>query len=344
MGKLELCGLTSDEIFNLIGPGGFTLRHAVSVSNAVYKKRVTAVSEIPRIPKSLISFLEENFCIGLYPPHLTEVSADKTEKYLFCSPDGKYFETVYIPDNKRNTICVSTQSGCRMGCPFCVTGSYGFNGSLSAGDIVNQVLSIPESAKINRVVFMGMGEPLDNLGNVLKSCRILTEEWGLAIGSQNITVSTVGITGGVKTFLEKSDCNLTVSLLSPFPEERIKVIPAERIYPVKEILKLMTEYHVKRKRRLSAAYVMIKDFNDSDRHLEELKKMLAGTGIRVNLLPYHKTLNDSNSSSSIERMQFFRHELNIKGISASVRRSRGADISAACGLLASGLNKKNIRK
>jgi 23S rRNA (adenine2503-C2)-methyltransferase len=340
MEKMRLCGLTADEIFNIIEPAGFERRHAISIANAVYKKRITAISEIAKIPKSLVRFLEETCFIGFYNPHSSLISADKTEKYLFNSKDGKYYETVYIPDNKRNTVCVSTQSGCRMGCPFCITGSYGFHGNLTAGDILNQVLSIPRSSEVNHVVFMGMGEPMDNLENVLKACRILTAEWGLAIGSGNVTVSTVGIAEGVRTFLENSGCNLTVSLYSPFPEERAGVVPAEKIYPVRDIIEIMRNYSKNKRRRLSAAYVMISNNNDSDSHLEGLKKMLGGTGIRVNLLPYHKAENDVNSSSSMERMQFFRHELIISGISASVRRSRGADISAACGLLASGLKQK----
>lgn len=340
MEKTRLCGLTEDEIFNLIEPGGFEHRHSISIANAIYKKKVKAISDIPKIQKSLVRYLEKTCSVGFYNPQSSEISTDKTEKHLFYSPEGKYFETVYIPDNKKNTVCVSTQSGCRMGCPFCITGSYGFHGNLSAGDILNQVLSIPGSLKVDHVVFMGMGEPMDNLENTMKACRILAAEWGLAIGSGNITVSTVGVTEGVKTFLKESDCNLTVSLFSPFHKERFSVVPAEKKYPVKEIIEIMRNYSAKKKRRLSTAYIMIQNVNDSDRHLEGLKAMLGGTGIRVNLLPYHKTENDVNFSSSAERMQFFKHELIISGISASVRRSRGADISAACGLLASGLNIK----
>ena len=242
-----------------------------------------------------------------------------------------------MPDKKRNTVCVSTQSGCRMGCPFCVTGRYGFHGNLSAGEIVNQVISIPEASKITHVVFMGMGEPMDNLENVLKACRILTAEWGLAISQRNITVSTVGITPGIKIFLESSECNLTLSLYSPFPDERKLVVPAETRYPVSEIINIMKNYPVKKKRRLSVAYVMIKELNDTDHHLEGLKALLKGSDIRVNLLPYHLVPGDNNTSSSAERIQFFKHNLVISGISASIRKSRGIDISAACGLLATGL-------
>ena len=266
----------------------------------------------------------------------SEVSADKSVKYLFRTETGKEFETVYIPDNKRNTVCVSTQSGCRMGCSFCVTGRYGFRGNLTAGEIINQIIAIPQAKKVTHVVFMGMGEPMDNLENVLKACRIITAEWGLAISSRNVTVSTVGIMPGVEQFLHSSDCNLTLSLYSPFSEERKKIIPVENHYPVDKIIDLMKNFKVKKKRRLSLAYVMVKDLNDTDRHLEGLKAILKGSAIRVNLLPYHSVLNDQNCSSSDERMQFFKHNLIVSGISASIRKSRGTDISAACGLLATG--------
>jgi 23S rRNA (adenine2503-C2)-methyltransferase len=200
-------------------------------------------------------------------------------------------------------------------------------------------LSIPESRTVTHVVFMGMGEPLDNLDEVLKACRILTSQWGLAISPRNITISTVGITGGVERFLRESDCNLTLSLFSPFSSERESVVPAERANPAVEIIGIMKDYKARRKRRFTLAYVMIKGINDTDEHLKELTGMLRGTKIRVNLLPYHPTGNDGFISSEISRMNCFRQELFLSGISASVRKSRGADISAACGLLASGLKK-----
>ena len=197
MVKMNLCGLTANEIFDLIRYFGFTINHAVTISNAVYKKGISDISQIRKISKKLKEKLESIAITGIFMPVASELSADTTVKYLFRTETGKEFETVYLTDNKRNTVCVSTQSGCRMGCLFCVTGSYGFHGNLSAGEIVNQVISIPEASKVNHVVFMGMGEPLDNLENVLKACRILTAEWGLALSPRNITVSTVGITEGI---------------------------------------------------------------------------------------------------------------------------------------------------
>lgn len=337
MDNRYLCGMDADEIADLIRAGGYTHSQAVIVAGLLYKKGSAALEKSTRIPQSLKKYLSETSHPGINLPVRYEKSTDGTIKYLFESSDGKLFESVFLPDEKRKTVCVSTQSGCRMGCPFCVTGRYGFHGNLSAGDIVNQVLSLQENGKITHVVFMGMGEPMDNPDNVMKACRILTAEWGLALSPANITVSSVGITPAIKEFLERSDCNLALSLYSPFHEERKKVIPAENAYPVREIISMMSHFPLKKKRRMTIAYVMISGINDTDRHLEELINIAGGTQIRINLLPFHSVPGDDRRSSSDERLQFFKHNLVMAGISASVRKSRGSDISAACGLLASGL-------
>lgn len=337
MNKKSLCGLTAEDIFRMIEPEEFNHSHAVLIANAIYKRKIKEFSQINGISKKLKCWLTDNSITGIYKPKVTQTSTDGTIKYLFQNSAGQKFETVYIPDGKRNTICVSTQSGCRMGCPICATGKYGFYGDLSAGDILNQILGIPVSEKITHVVFMGMGEPMDNLFNVLTACEIITAEWGTSISPRNVTVSTVGIMPAIESFLDRSVCNLALSLFSPVPEERLSMVPVERKYPVQKIIEILKNYPVGKRRRLTAAYVMIKNVNDTERHLTELKKMLKDSGIRVNLLPYHQVKGDLNVSSSSERMQFFKHSLVMSGISASVRKSRGADISAACGLLASEL-------
>jgi 23S rRNA (adenine2503-C2)-methyltransferase len=337
MARKNLIGLSAFEISALIGPAGFNALHAASIAHSIYKKRITDIGLINKVPGKLKDLLNENFCTGLFPPVGSELSADGTIKYLFRASDGKLFESVFIPDNKRNTVCASTQSGCRMGCSFCATAGYGFHGDLSAGEIVNQIISIPGADKVTHVVLMGMGEPMDNIDNVLKACHILTSEWGLSLSPRNVTVSTVGITPGIVKFLADSRCNLALSLFSPFEEERKTLVPAEIKYPVKSIMKLLKDYPVRKSRRLSLAYVMIQGLNDTDRHLNELKALIGDSGLRVNLIPFHPTGKDSFISSSPERMLYFKHNLVVSGISASIRKSRGVDISAACGLLASSL-------
>jgi len=332
--------MVPDDLQIFLGPLGYDRSHALKTLLAIYRKKISHISLIQGIPKAMKNLLQADFITGIYAPCASEKSVDDTVKYLFRNDKGLEFETVYLPDNKRKTVCVSTQAGCRMGCPFCLTGRYGFKGNLSAGDIINQIISLPHADEVSHVVFMGMGEPMDNIEEVLKACKILVSDWGLAISSRNITVSTVGILPGIMEFLKRSDCNLTLSLHSPFPDQRGLVIPAEKKYPAQNIVDIMKSYPLMKKRRFSIAYVMIMDINDSDLHLEALKKLLRDSPIRVNLLPYHRIKGDPSRSSTLERMLFFKHELTISGISASIRKSRGEDISAACGLLASGLGKK----
>jgi 23S rRNA (adenine2503-C2)-methyltransferase len=337
MEKEALCGLTVDEIYDLIRPSGFTIAHATLISNSIYKKSITNLSQIPNTSTKLKLELNSKVISGIFSPEKAEVSGDLSVKYLFRSEDGKEYETVYIPEKKRHTVCVSTQSGCRMGCSICATAKYGFRGNLTAGEIVNQIISLPVAGKITHVVFMGMGEPMDNLENVLKACTIITAEYGLAISSRNVTVSSVGILPAIEKFLTQSNCNLTLSLLSPFSEERKEFIPAEKANPILKTIEQVKNFPLRKKRTLSLAYIMIEGLNDTDRHLEELKAILRDSPVRVNLLPYHNIPGEPRQSSKYERMVYFKHNLIISGISASIRKSRGLDISAACGLLASGL-------
>jgi 23S rRNA (adenine2503-C2)-methyltransferase len=337
MVKKSICGLTSDEIFELIKPVGFTLSHAVTIANNVYKKQRSDILLFEKIPKALKELLSKNAESGIFFPKNSIVSEDKSVKYLFSSESGNMFETVYIPEGRRHTVCVSTQSGCRMGCTFCATAKYGFKGNLTASEIVNQIIAIPQADKVTHIVFMGMGEPMDNLENVLKACNIITAEWGIALSPRNITVSTVGILPGIEEFLKTSDCNLTFSLYSPFTDERIKNVPIEKLYPFQKTLDLMKQFNVRKGRRLSLAYIMINNVNDTDSHLNELISILRGSSIRVNLIPYHSHFTHLYFSSSEERMQYFKHNLVVSGISASIRKSRGSDIAAACGLLAGGV-------
>ncbi|NSW93871.1 MAG: radical SAM protein [Bacteroidales bacterium] len=333
----SLCGLTADEVLSLIEPSGFRYSHATLVTNCIYKKRIRDINHLPGISNKLRNLLSGSHVPGISSPEQSLESVDGSKKYLFRSRSGLLYETVYIPDGKRHTVCVSVQSGCRMGCKLCATARYGFHGNLTAGEMVNQVIGIPEAHLVTHVVFMGMGEPLDNTGEVFRACSIMTAEWGLSLSPANITVSTVGITAEVENFLRSSECNLTLSLFSPFPDERILYIPAERNHPSGKILEIIRSFPARKRRRMSVAYVMIKGLNDTDSHLDGLKSLLAGSSVRVNLLPYHATGDSGFVSSSEERMMYFKHSLVISGISASVRKTRGADIHAACGLLASGL-------
>ncbi len=335
----ELIGLTYNEIESYIAGMGYSKSHALTINNYLYKRRITDFSLIPGLPVALKDMLVSQMRASVTGPVSCSAADDGTVKYLFRTAGGKEFETVFIPDGRRNTVCVSTQSGCRMGCKYCATARYGYHGNLDAGEIIGQVLKIPQAGIIDHVVFMGMGEPMDNLENVIKACTIMTSEKGMALGNARITVSSVGLTREIITFLEKTGCNFTLSLHSPFPAERAMILPVEKKYPVSEIIEILKSLPAKRGRRITLAYVMIKGWNDTDTHLQALTGLVRGSSIRINLLPFHSIPGSGLVTSTEERMQYFRHSLVISGVSASVRKSRGADISAACGLLAASLKK-----
>ena len=340
--KISLAGLSPDELGEQLLLADIDRSYAVRLLYWVYRRGITSFDTIDDIPKKVIAKISERFITGVFAPYSSIKSEDGSIKYLFKNSSGLLYESVYIPEGKRHTICISVQSGCRMGCSFCATGSYGWRGNLTVGEIVNQVISVPHD--ITHVVFMGMGEPCDNIEEVLKACGILTAGWGMAKGRAHITVSTVGIMPELERLLTETRCNITLSLHSPFADERSEIIPAERQWPFMDAVAVMKKFCIL-DRRFTVAYVMIEGVNDTDRHLSALRELLAETGIRVNLLPYHRLPEDSFRSSSPERMMLFKHLLVTSGIGASVRRSRGTDVYAACGMLAAttGDNKLNIK-
>ncbi|MCA1747121.1 MAG: 23S rRNA (adenine(2503)-C(2))-methyltransferase RlmN, partial [Bacteroidales bacterium] len=285
------------------------------------------------LSKEARSKLKTNYQIGLSPARNVQVSADGTKKYLFNTSLEKFIETAYIPDNDRHTVCVSTQVGCKMGCLFCMTGKQGFQGNLTAGEILNQLRSIEEWDRITNIVYMGMGEPLDNLEEVLKSLEILTAAWGFAMSPRRITVSTIGIIPAMKEFLEKSEAHLAVSLHSPFDAERKMLMPVQQVYPLTEVLKEIRSWDFGRQRRVSFEYIMFGELNDTPRHVKELVKILSGIQCRINLIRFHPIPDTPLKSSTPERISAFRDGLNARGIVTTLRASRGEDIYAACGLL-----------
>jgi len=330
--KSFLSGLSPEELKKSFARLDIDSSYATRLLYWVYKNGIESFDTIDNIPKKIIAKISAEFVPGVFPPYSFNKSADGSIKYIFRNSSGLLYESVYIPEGKRHTLCISVQSGCRMGCCFCATGSYGWHGNLSAGEIVNQVISVPHD--ITHVVFMGMGEPCDNIDEVIKACNILTAEWGLAKGRAHITISTVGVLPELERLLKETKCNITLSLHSPFPDERSEIVPAEKNWPFKMIIEKMQDFTILGKRRFTVAYVMIKGINDTERHLEALRLLLAGTGIRVNLLPYHPLPGDHYMSSSVERMMLFKHRLVTSAIGASVRKSRGTDVYAACGMLA----------
>jgi len=341
--KEKLFGKTLEELQEIVLAEGMQKFVAKQMADWLYKKGVTSVDEMRNLSKANIDLLNEKYEIGVYPPKSSQESVDGTKKYLFTAGQGRFIEAAYIPDKNRATLCVSSQVGCKMGCLFCMTGKQGFQAQLSAGEIVNQIHSLPEFDKLTNIVYMGMGEPFDNLDNVLKSVQILTEDWGYAWSPKRITVSTIGIIPAMLSFLEKSKAHLAVSLHSPFEEDRKKIMPIENVYSLPQLIKAIKDFDFGRQRRISFEYILFKDFNDTAKHVNELAKILNGINCRINLLRFHPIPDSPLKSPDDIQMVWFRDALTTKGITTTIRASRGMDIFAACGLLSTKeLLKKNI--
>ncbi len=331
--KEKLFGKTQDELTAIsvgLGLPAFTGRQ---LCEWLYKRDVTSFGQMTNLSKKARALLEENYETGLDQPVDEQESVDGTKKYLFPSGEGKFIETAYIPEGKRSTVCVSSQVGCKMGCLFCMTGKQGFQGNLTAAEILNQYRSLPERNKLTNIVYMGMGEPLDNLSEVLRSLEVFTAEWGFALSPRRITVSTIGITPAMLEFLNKSEAHLAISLHSPFDEERRKLMPVQQVYPLKEVLKEVRSWDFGRQRRVSFEYILFKDYNDSAAHVNELSRILHGIRCRINLIRFHPIPDTPLHSPDNSAIEEFRNRLNKKGITTTIRASRGQDIWAACGLL-----------
>ena len=300
----------------------------------LYVKRVQEIDEMTNLSKKSREILGQRYRVGREQPKAEARSVDGTVKYLFEGKGGRDVEAVYIPDRDRATLCVSSQAGCRMGCRFCMTGRQGFHGNLTAGDIINQVLSIPDSETLTNIVFMGMGEPMDNLDAVLDAIEILTAPWGLAWSPKRITVSSIGKLDGLKRLLDTTRVHVAISVHSPVAQQRESLMPVERAYPLKQVLDLLRNYDFAHQRRLSVEYIMWGGLNDNLRYAQSLARLLKGLDCRVNLIRFHAIPDSDLRTSDAAAMTAFRDRLNELGITATIRTSRGEDIAAACGMLA----------
>ncbi len=332
--RVNLLGMTLSQLQELCAAEGFPRFAAKQLCDWLYKKRVDSIDAMTNLSKVQRARLNEIACIGREYPVRCQVSKDGTKKYLFRVLDSHFIEAVYIPEDDRATLCVSCQVGCKMGCRFCVTGQQGFHGNLSAGDILNQLFSIPEFENLTNVVFMGMGEPMDNLDAVLSATQVLTSEWGLGWSPKRITVSTVGIIPGLKRFLDESQCHLAVSLHNPLPQERLAMMPVQKAFPLNEVLALLRKYNWSGQRRLSFEYTMFCGENDDLSHAQKLVEALKGLDSRVNLIRFHESPEAPFKTSMPTTIKTFQDYLNRNGVICTLRASRGQDIDAACGLLA----------
>lgn len=338
--KVKLLGLTLDEIKGVVTQLGLPTFIAKQIADWVYKKKISNIDEMLNISKQNRQKISELCEVGRNKPSLIKESIDGTKKYLFeISDKDKNIETVMIPvdieEQKRRTLCVSSQIGCKFNCLFCMTGKQGFSGNLTTNEILNQIFSVDEVDELTNIVFMGMGEPLDNYDVLMKTLEIITSDYGMSWSPKRITVSTTGVTPNLRRFLEESSTNLAISLHNPFANERQELMPAEKAYPIKEVVALLKKYDWSKQRRLSFEYIMFKDKNDTKKHADAFFDLIKGLYVRVNLIKYHSIPNVDLKSSDNRSIEQFRDHLQNKGLATTIRASRGEDIFAACGMLSS---------
>lgn len=333
MSKEKLLGKSPEELKSIVFSLGLPAFTASQIASWMYRKRARSFDQMSDISKKGRELLSENYEIGLSSPLEVFTSKDGTRKYLF-EVQGGAIEAVMIPDEDRKTLCVSSQVGCKMGCKFCMTGRQGFHGNLSVADILNQYLSIEESEELTNTVFMGMGEPLDNYEAVSGAIRVLTADWGFGWSPKRITLSTIGLIPALRRYLDENRCHLAVSLHNPFPEERFNFMPIEKAYDIRDVLDLIRRYDFSGQRRVSFEYTMFAGWNDDIRHAAALARLLKGLECRVNLIRFHKIPDFPYDCAPAQKMTAFRDYLNEKGITCTIRASKGEDILAACGLLA----------
>lgn len=332
--KTPLLGMTLTQLKEVVAQAGLPAFTAKQIAGWIYDKKVRTIDEMTNISVRNREKLSEKYIIGCTEPVEAQRSVDGTVKYLYQTLKGNYIETVFIPEADRATLCVSSQVGCKMNCRFCMTGKQGFSGNLTVTDILNQLYSLPERDLLTNVVFMGQGEPFDNLDAVLQATELLTADYGYAWSPKRITVSSVGLKKGLKRFLDESDCHLAISLHNPFPAERAAVMPAEKSFSITEITDLLRQYDFSHQRRLSFEYIVFGGVNDSQRHARELIRLLRGLDCRINLIRFHQIPRvDELKGASEETMLYLRDYLTRHGIFTTIRASRGEDIFAACGLL-----------
>jgi len=333
MERQALFGMNPDEIRDVISNKSMPAYTADQITDWLYRKDITDFHGMTNLSKKTREFLINNYTLGLTPHVEASESKDGTKKYLFKAGKSQFIESAWIPEEKRGTLCLSTQIGCKMGCAFCMTGKQGFQGNLTAGEILNQVKMLPERDQLTNIVYMGMGEPMDNINEVLKSIHILTSPKCFALSPRRITVSTIGMIPAMKRFLEECDVHLAVSLHTAFSDDRLKIMPIQKVYPAHEIISTLKNYNWKGQRRVSIEYIMFKGFNDTSRHADALAKLLHGLQCRINLIRFHSIPGTELAGTSEEEMIAFRNRLNEKNITATIRKSRGQDIEAACGML-----------
>jgi 23S rRNA (adenine2503-C2)-methyltransferase len=350
MSKVDLKNLTQEQLIAYVKELGLPLFRARQIFSWLYRPGITDFSQMTDINKELRATLAAKAEISRLEVARKEQSADGTIKFAFRLADGEIIESVLIPEEDRNTLCVSSQVGCAMGCDFCLTGGMGFKRNLAPAEIVNQICAVinemPEemcsgdrkNGCINNLVFMGMGEPLANFTNLITALDIIMDQRGLDFSGRKVTVSTCGIVPKMKELGEKTAVNLAVSLHSVNDEVRSRLMPINRKYPVDQLIQACRDFPIPRRRMIMFEYIMIKGLNDSDADARELALKLRDIKCKINLLPYNDCPGTAYQCPSRERTEAFQQILRKADYTVFIRSSRGSDISAACGQLAGKAN------
>ncbi len=339
--KKYLFGQTLNQLQQVVAELGLPKFTAKQIATWLYKSEIDSIDEMSNLSKVARTKLNEIYDFGLEKPLKVSTSVDGTKKYLFKVGELQFIEAALIPETLRSTLCVSTQVGCKMGCKFCATGKQGFQANLSTNQILNQLRSIPEFSSVSNLVYMGMGEPLDNLENLMNSLEVFTSDWGYAWSPKRINVSSIGVVPAMKHFIENSDCHLAISLHNPFDDERSAIMPVNNKYHVKEIIDELRKHDFGRQRRISFEYIVFSGMNDTPRHVKEIVRLLNGLRCRINLIRWHNIPGADYPGTNEKRILEFQQELMSKGITTTIRASRGQDIDAACGLLSTKEMVKN---
>lgn len=343
--KKDLKGHTLEELERLFVAWGKERFRARQLFRWIYDKLETDFSKMTDLSKDFRREVEENFTVSRFLDDSRRISIDGTVKFLFVLSDGEGIETVFIPDGERKTVCVSTQAGCRMGCTFCATGVGGFSRNLTSAEIINQVCFVEEFLRkrgesLTNVVFMGMGEPLDNIDEVLRAIRILSCGFAFKLPNKRITVSTCGLIPELKRFVTECDASIAVSLNAAFDDVRNRLMAVNRSNPLSELIQCICDIKPKRNRRVTMEYLLIEDVNNSRNDAVKLAGLLKRLRVKVNLIAYNPTETDSFKTPSPESVERFREILVQHGIQTIIRERRGADIEAACGQLRGRLEKE----
>lgn len=346
--KIDLKNLTQEGLIEYAATLGQSTFRGKQIMGWLYRPEITEFAQMTDLAKVFRNILEENAFISRFSEPIIEKANDGCVKFGFRLDDGHIIESVLIPEPDRNTLCISSQVGCAMGCTFCLTGTMGFIRNLSPSEIVNQVCSVrdyllaqPKESlvgpdRITNVVYMGMGEPLNNLQNVLASLSIIMEQKGLDISSRKITVSTCGIVPKIREFGEKSPVNLAISLHAINDPVRSELMPVNNRYPIEELLAACRDFPMPKRKRIMFEYTLLRGINDTDRDAYELGRKLQGIPCKINLLPYNESPALPFKSPTKDRLLRFQKILIDAHYTVFIRNSRGNDISAACGQLATG--------